>query len=96
MEDEEFHANMYGHAYTVEKEDEDDRGPLDLTRQIEELKAKIKNMNWLKNHDYKWLVEENRRLEQELNETKVDNRKLSDQITDKNNYLKELREKGVI
>ena len=46
MEDEEFHANMYGHAYTVEKEDEDDRGPLDLTRQIEELKAKIKNMNW--------------------------------------------------
>ena len=89
MEDEEFHANMYGHAYTVKKEDEKDS-------EIKELKATIKNRNWLKNHYYKWLVEENRRLEQELNETKVDNRKLSDQIEDKNNYLKELREKGVI
>ena len=89
MEDEEFHANMYGHAYTVKKEDDKDS-------EIKELKATIKNRNWLKNHDYKWLVNENRRLEQELNETKVDNRKLSDQISDKNNYLKELREKGVI
>ena len=49
MEDEEFHANMYGHAYTVKKEDEKDS-------EIKELKAKIKNMDWLKNHDYKWLV----------------------------------------
>ena len=89
MEDEEFHANMYGHAYTVKKEDEKDS-------EIKELKATIKNMNWLKNHDYKWLVDENRRLEQELNETKIDNRKLSEQIDDKNSYLKQLREKGVI
>ena len=89
MEDEEFHANMYGHAYTVKKEDEKDS-------EIKELKATIKNRNWLKNHDYKWLVNENRRLEQELNETKIDNRKLSEQIEDKNNYLKELRENGVI
>ena len=89
MEDEEFHANMYSHAYTVKKEDEKDS-------EIKELKATIKNRNWLKNHDYKWLVNENRRLEQELNETKIDNRKLSEQIEDKNNYLKELREKGVI
>ena len=35
---------------------EDERGSLDLTRQIDELKAKLKNMEWLKNHDYKWLV----------------------------------------
>ena len=89
MEDEEFHANMYGHAYTVKKEDEKDS-------EIKELKATIKNMNWLKNHDYKWLVDENRRLEQELNETKIDNRKLSEQIDDNNSYLKQLREKGVI
>ena len=89
MEDEEFHANMYGHAYTVKKEDEKDS-------EIKELKAIIKNRNWLKNHDYKWLVDENRRLEQELNETKIDNRKLSEQIDDKNSYLKQLREKGVI
>ena len=89
MEDEEFHANMYGHAYTVKKEDEKDS-------EIKELKATIKNRNWLKNHDYKWLVDENRRLEQELNETKIDNTKLSEQIDDKNSYLKQLREKGVI
>ena len=89
MEDEEFHANMHGHAYTVEKENDKDS-------EIKELKTKIKNMSWLKNHDYKWLVNENKRLEQELNETKIDNKKLSEQIDDKNNYLKELREKGVI
>ena len=89
MEDEEFHANMYGHAYTVKKEDEKDS-------EIKELKATIKNRNWLKNHDYKWLVNENRRLEQELNETKIDNRKLSEQIDDKDSYQKQLREKGVI
>ena len=89
MEDEEFHANMYGHAYTVKKEDEKDS-------EIEELKAKIKSMDWLKNHDYKWLVNENKRLEQELNETKADNIKLSNQVEDKNNSIKKLREEGVI
>ena len=67
---------------------EDERGSLDLTRQIDELKAKLKNMEWLKNHDYKWLVNENKRLEQELNETKADNRKLSSQVEDKNNSIK--------
>ena len=75
---------------------EDERGSLDLTRQIDELKAKLKNMEWLKNHDYKWLVNENKRLEQELNETKADNRKLSNQVEDKNNSIKKLREEGVI
>ena len=75
---------------------EDERGSLDLTRQIDELKAKLKNMEWLKNHDYKWLVNENKRLEQELNETKADNIKLSNQVGDKNNFIKKLREEGVI
>jgi len=75
---------------------EDERGSLDLTRQIDELKAKLKNMEWLKNHDYKWLVNENKRLEQELNETKADNIKLSNQVEDKNNSIKKLREEGVI
>ena len=75
---------------------EDERGSLDLTRQIDELKAKLKNMEWLKNHDYKWLVNENKRLEQELNETKADNIKLSNQVEDKNNFIIKLREEGVI
>ena len=116
---------------------EDDRGPLDLTRQIGELQCEIaglktkvhdaeletslvkavgmnspemkaakkeiaelketlKSRDYTRQHDYQFLIDENRRFEQELNETKTDNKKLSHQINDKNSYLKELREKGVI
>ena len=93
MEDEEFHANMYGHAYTVKKEDEKDS-------EIKELKAKIKNMDWLKNHDYKWLVNENKRLENENHrieqqylEVMADNKKLAQQIEDK---INQMRKSGVL
>ena len=77
-------------------EAEDDRGPLDLTRQIKELKARIKNMNWLKNHDYEWLIQENKKLDKEVKELKIDNKKLSEQIQDKNDVVQELRNKGMI
>ena len=77
-------------------EAEDDRGPLDLTRQIDELRAGIKNMNWLKNHDYKWLVQENNKLEKEVKDLKFDNKKLSEQIQDKNDVVQKLRNKGMI
>ena len=77
-------------------EAEDDRGPLDLTRQIKELKARIKNMNWLKNHDYEWLIQENKKLDKEVKELKIDNKKLSEQIQDKNDVVQKLRDKGVI
>jgi len=65
-------------------------------KEITELKETLNSRDYTRQHDYKFLVEENRKFEQELNETKIDNRKLSEQIEDKNNYLKELREKGVI
>ena len=49
---------------------------------IKNLKQQVENLHWMKNHDYKFLVDENRRLEQELNETKADNKKLAQQIND--------------
>ena len=49
---------------------------------IKTLQGQIQSLQYTKNHDYKFLVEENRRLEQELNETKADNKKLTQQIND--------------
>ena len=112
----------------------EDRGPLDLTRQIDELKQKVhdaeletslvkaiginspemkaakEEINDLKNkvasledclnsrdytrqHDYKFLIDENRQLEQERNELIVDNKKLAHQIDDQVNRL---RKAGVL
>ena len=49
---------------------------------IKTIQGQIQSLQYTKNHDYKFLVEENRRLEQELNETKADNKKLTQQIND--------------
>ena len=49
---------------------------------IKTLQGQVSSLQYTKHHDYKFLVEENRRLEQELNETKADNKKLSQQIED--------------
>ena len=49
---------------------------------IKTLQGQIQSLQYFKNHDYKFLVDENRRLEQELNETKADNKKLAQQIND--------------
>jgi len=109
--------------------EKDDRGSLDLTRQIDELKQKVhdaeletslvkaiginspemkaakEEINDLKNkvasledclnsrdytrqHDYQFLIEENRQLEQERNELIVDNKKLAHQIDDQVDRLR--------
>jgi len=116
--------------------EKDDRGPLDLTRQIGELQCEIaglktkvhdaeletslvkaiginspemkaakEEINDLKNkvasledclnsrdytrqHDYQFLIEENRQLEQERNELIVDNKKLAHQIDDQVDRLR--------
>ena len=49
---------------------------------IKTLQGQIQSLQYTKNHAYKFLVDENRRLEQELNETKADNKKLTQQIND--------------
>jgi cell division GTPase FtsZ len=49
---------------------------------IKTLQGQVNSLQYTKNHDYKFLVEENKRVTQELNEAKVDNKKLAQQIND--------------
>ena len=69
-------------------------------REINELKNKIANLedavkgkDYFHDHDYQYLVDENRKLEQERNELLTDNKKLASQIEDK---IDQLRKSGVI
>ena len=49
---------------------------------IKTLQGQVQSLQYTKNHDYKFLVEENKRVTQELEETKADNQKLAQQIND--------------
>ena len=83
----------------VPREDElkyDDRGPLDLTKQIEDLNKKITDLlnendsfkdlirsrDYTRQHDYKFLVDENKKLHKEINELRRDNKMLTHQVDD--------------
>ena len=112
----------------------DNRGPLDLTRQIGELQCEIaglktkvhdaeletslikavgmnspemkaakaeintlketlKSRDYTKQHDYQFLIDENRRLEEDRNMLILDNKRLAHQIDDQVNKL---RKSGII
>ena len=64
----------------------------DLYNIIAELTDSLESKDYFKDPDYKYLIDENRRLEAERNELLVDNKKLSRQIEDK---LDQLRESGL-
>jgi|5B_taG_2_1085324.scaffolds.fasta_scaffold151260_1 predicted nucleic acid-binding Zn-ribbon protein len=129
-------ARKYNMSVTDVKKLKDDRGPLDLTRQIGELQCEIaglktkihdaeletslvkavgmnspemkaakEEINDLKNkiasleeclnsrdytrqHDYKFLIDENHRLEQQYLEIMADNKKLAQQIEDQVDRLR--------
>jgi len=122
-------ARKYNMSVTDVKKLKDDRGPLDLTRQIGELQCEIaglktnvhdaeletslvkavgmnspemkaakaeitklketlKSRDYTRQHDYQFLIDENRRLEQERNEVVMDNKKLALQIEDQVNRLR--------
>ena len=49
---------------------------------IKTLQGQIQSLQWIKNHDYKFLVEENHRIAKELAEVKEDNKKLAQHIED--------------
>jgi len=133
-------ARKYNMSVTDVKKLKDDRGPLDLTRQIGELQCEIaglktkvhdaeletslvkaiginspemkaakeeindlknkmadleetlKSRDYTRQHDYKFLIEENRRLEEERNEVVMDNKKLAHQVEDQ---LSRLRKAGM-
>ena len=97
QEDEENYYQT-GMVY-VPREDElkyDDRGPLDLTKQIEDLNKKITDLlnendsfkdlirsrDYTRQHDYKFLVDENKKLHKEINELRRDNKMLTHQVDD--------------
>ena len=46
------------------------------------LQGQIQSLQYTKHHDYKFLVEENHRIAKELDEVKMDNKKLTQQIND--------------
>jgi len=97
QEDEENYYQT-GMVY-VPREDElkyDDRGPLDLTKQIEDLNKKITDLlnendsfkdlirsrDYTRQHDYKFLVDENKKLHKEIDELRRDNKMLTHQVDD--------------
>ena len=49
---------------------------------IKTLQGQIQSLQYTKNHDYKFLVEENKRLIGELDQVKRDNKKLTQEIND--------------
>ena len=49
---------------------------------IKTLQGQVHSLQYTKHHDYKFLVEENKRLTGELDQVKQDNKKLSQQVTD--------------
>ena len=75
---------------------EADRLMMNKLAEIEELKNKIANLeeslkskDYFEKPDYKFLVDENHRLEQQYLEVKADNIKLARQIDDQINKLRE-------
>ena len=65
----------------------------DLKNQIANLEESVKSKDYFKDPDYKYLVDENRRLESERNELVLDNKKLAAQVEDK---MDQLRKSGVL
>ena len=56
--------------------------------EITELKETLKSRDYTRQHDYQFLIDENRRLEEERNEVVMDNKKLATQIEDQVDRLR--------
>ena len=57
-------------------------------KEITELKETLKSRDYTRQHDYQFLVDENRRLEEERNMLTLDNKKLAQQIDDQVDRLR--------
>ena len=55
---------------------------------IADLTESLKSKDYFRDPDYKYLIEENRKLEEERNELLTDNKKLAAQVEDKINQLR--------
>ena len=56
---------------------------------IKTLQGQVQSLQYTKHHDYKFLVEENKRVTHELAEVKADNKKLTQQINDMADNLRD-------
>ena len=59
---------------------------------IEANEKEVKNLKWIKDQDYIFLVDENKKLHEEVRELKEDNRKLAHQVEDR---IDQLRKSGM-
>ena len=64
----------------------------DLKNKMADLEETLKSRDYTRQHDYKFLIDENRRLEEERNEVVMDNKKLAHQVEDQ---LSRLRKAGM-
>ena len=55
---------------------------------IEANEKEVKNLKWIKDQDYIFLVDENKKLHEEIRELKEDNKKLAQQVEDRINQLR--------
>ena len=67
----------------------------DLKNKIASLEDCLDSRDYTRQHDYKFLIEENRILEQERNELLMDNKKLARQVDDQVDRLRKAREAGL-
>ena len=65
----------------------------ELVKEINTLKETLKSRDYTRQHDYQFLIDENRRLEEERNMLIIDNKRLAHQIDDQVNKL---RKAGVL
>ena len=56
---------------------------------IKTLQGQVNSLQYTKHHDYKFLVEENKRLTGELGQAKEDNKKLTQQINEMADRLRD-------
>jgi len=61
---------------------------LSAKKKIQELEELLKSRDYTRQHDYKFLVEENKKLHKEVDDLKHNNKMLSHQIDDKINILR--------
>ena len=59
---------------------------------IEANEKEVKNLKWIKDHDYIFLIDENKKLRKGIEELKNDNKKLARQVEDR---IDQLRKSGL-
>ena len=63
-----------------------------IAKLIEDHKKEVTNLKWIKNQDYIFLVDENKKLHKEVEELKADNKKLAHEVEDR---VDQMRKSGM-